>query len=97
MASAWWDTKSPQIAQGVVSSGDSGKCWDPEEGGSGSVPARGPKSGASRRVASRQKGKQPEKRRNVGMLSKLPDMPLDIVYEVSSGIIPITDGRILYL
>ena len=97
MASAWWSMKSPQIAQGDLSSGDSGKYWDQEEGGSGSVPARGPKSGASRRVASRQKGKQPEKRRNVGMLSKLPDMPLDILYEVSSGIIPITDGRILYL
>ena len=94
MVSAWWNAKSPQIAQGDVSPGGSGKYYDPERDGSGSVTAQGPKSGASRKVTSRQKGKQSEKRRDVGMLSKLPDMPLDILYEVSSRIISTTDGRV---
>ena len=94
MASAWWNTKSLQIAQGDVYSGGGGKHYNPEKEGSGSVTAQGPKSGTSRKVASRRKGKQSEKGRNVGMLSKLPDMPLDILYEVSSRIISVTNGRI---
>ena len=93
MASAWWNAKSPQIAQGDVSPGGSGKYYDPERDGSGSITAQGPKSGASRKVTSRQKGKQSEKRRDVGMLSKLPDMPLDILYEASHRIISGTDDH----
>ena len=93
MAPVWWSPKLPQIVQGGASSGGSGKYYSPEKGGSGSVTARGLKSGTWRKVASRQKEKQPEKRHN-GMLSKLPDMPLDVLYEVSFRIISVTTGMI---
>jgi hypothetical protein len=74
--------KSHRIFREDVSSGDSGEDYDSEEG-LGSVTRGGRESGASRIVTSKQKGKQPEKRRNAGKLSKLPGMPLDVLYEVS--------------
>ena len=94
MTPAWWSPKLPQIAHGGTSSGGSGKHYGPEKDGSGSVTAQGLKSGTWRKAASRQKEKQPEKRCNAGMLSKLPDMPLDVLYEVSFRIISVTTSTI---
>ena len=82
MPPARQNTKSRQIAQDDAFRGD-GEDYDLEEGGSCSVTKRGSKSKAPRKVASKWKGKQSEKHNNVGKLSKLPDMPLDILYEVS--------------
>jgi len=75
--------KSRQVVQEDTSASDSGEDYHPEEDGPDSVVARGPKSRASTRTTSKQKGKQHQKRRNAGKLSRLPDMPLDILYEVS--------------
>jgi len=50
--------------------------------GSDSVAARGPKSIAPIKATPKKKGKQPEKCRNAGKLSRLPDMPSDVLYEV---------------
>jgi len=76
-------TRLRQIAQENVSRGDEDEDYDSEEERSRPVTKRGPKPKAPRKVASKWKGKQPEKRRNAGKLSKLPDMPLDILHEVS--------------
>ena len=95
MASARRNATLPQIPQGGVFSGDSGKAHDPETKSSGSATSRGPKSRASRKAASKQKGKQPNKRRrNIGKLSKLPGMPLDVLYEVSHRIISDPDDGV---
>ena len=77
--------QSTKHRRGDASPGDSGEDYCSEEG-SGSVAVRGPKSRTSRKATPKQKGKQPGKRRRAGKLSKLPDMPLDILYEVSYGI-----------
>ena len=71
-----------------VSCGDSDEDYDPDEKRSRPATERGSKSRASKKVASKQKGKRPEKRRKAVKLSKLPDMPLDILYEVGHGSIP---------
>lgn len=85
MLSVQQKKKLRQTTHGDVSYDDSDEDYDPEEGGSRSVTEKGSESStkASRKTASKRKGKQPEKRRNAGKLSKLPDMPLDILYEVS--------------
>ena len=91
-------TRSPGITQGDDSSGDNGERHGPETSENevtASVTARGPKLKASRKVASGRKGKRPEKRRGEGELSKLPDAPLDILYEVSPRINPVTDDGVL--
>jgi len=82
-------TKSRRIVQGDPPPGDGGDGYEPEKVGSGSTTIQGPKSGEA---TSKQKGKQPEKRRKAGKLSKLPDMPLDVLYEVSYGIKSIIHG-----
>jgi hypothetical protein len=96
MASERRSTGSSRIAQGDISSGDSGEDedYDPEKDCSGSVTAQKPKSRASRKATSKQKGKQPEKRRNAGSLSELPDMPLDTLYEVNRRTISVTNDEI---
>jgi hypothetical protein len=94
MVSARRNTKPPQITQGGVSSGGSGGDYGLEKEGSGSVIARRTKSRASGKASSKQKGKQPEGRRNTGKLSKLPDMPLDVLYEVGYGINSATDDGV---
>ena len=82
-------TKSPQTVRGITS-GDIGKDDDPEKRGLPSFPTRGPKPGASGKTTSKRKGK----RRDVGKLSRLPDMPLDIIYDVSYRIVSIAnDGK----
>ena len=71
--------------------GDSGEVHRSEEADPDPLTAR--RSGKPRapgKVTSKQKGKRREGRRNAGKLSKLPDMPLDILYEVSHRIIFIT-------
>ena len=85
MLSARRNTKVHRTVQEDVSCGDSNKDCDPDEECSRPVTERGSKPRASKKVASKQKGKQPEKRRNAGKLSKLPDIPLDILYEVGRG------------
>jgi len=95
MVSAEHCTKLPGITQGDDSSGDSGEHYGPEkaeEEATGSVMPRRPKPKVSRKVASKGKGRQLEKRHDEGELSKLPDMPLDVLYQVSPRInsIPMT-------
>ena len=82
MVSAQRNTKSPQIFQEDVSSSDSDEDYHSAED-SRSVMTGGNKSRTSRTTTSKQKGKQPQKRRYAGKLSKLLDMPLDVLYEVS--------------
>jgi len=87
--------KSPQTVRGV-SSGDISKDYDLEKWSSASLPApRGPKSRASGITTSKQKGKQPGKRRDAGKLSRLPDMPLDVMYDVSYRIVSVASGGII--
>ena len=74
-------------------SGDSGEDYDPEEKGSGHSMAQKPKPRTSAKATSKQKGKQRGGRCNVGKLSKLLDMPLDTLYEVSHRIISVTDDH----
>jgi len=81
MLPTWQDAK--QIAQDDVSRGDGDEDCDSEEGGSRPVTKIGPIPKVPRKAASEWKGKQPEKYRDAGKLSKLPDMPLDILYDVS--------------
>lgn len=76
-------TNSRQVVQEAVPSSDSGEDYDPEKEPSCSVVTRGSKSRTARKATVKEKGKQPEKRRNAGKLSRLPDMPLDVLYEVS--------------
>ena len=84
-------TKPHQVVREDSPSGDGGEGCGPERGPS-SVTTRGPKSRASRKATStQQKGKQPERCRNVGRLSKLPDMSLDILSDVSYRVTPVTD------
>ena len=49
----------------------------------------GPKSRALGNTTSKQKGGQPRKHRDAGKLSRLPDMPLDIMYDVSCRIVSV--------
>jgi len=82
MDSVQRSTKPPDIAQDLPF-GISGEDHGPEERSSSSITARGQKTTASRKVTSRGGGEQPEECRNVGELSRLPDIPLDILYEVT--------------
>jgi len=75
-------SRSRQTVQGYVS-GDGSDDYKSEEEGPNSPTVQGPKSTPSRQAAAKQKGKQPEKHRNTGKLSKLSGIPLDILYEVS--------------
>ena len=84
-------TKLHRIVREDLPSGDSGEDYDPEEKGSGHSMAQKPRTSA--KATSKQKGKQRGGRRNVGKLSKLPDMPLDILYEASHRIISGTDDH----
>jgi len=88
MVSTRRSAKSRQNA----SSGDNGSDYHPEleEGGSGPLTARGFRfeSRSSRRALT-QKGKQPERCRITGRLSKLPGMPLDVLYEIFSLVHPV--------
>lgn len=79
--SAQPNTKSRQIVQEDVSDGnvDEGS----NSGGSRSVTTGGHKS-----TTLEQKGKQPEENRNMGQLSKLPKMPLNVLYEVRHKVDP---------
>jgi len=90
MVSTRQGTKSCQIVQDDPS-GDNGEDYGPEEEGSGSIMTQESKSKASGKAVSKQKGKQPERRRGTGRLSKLPDMPLDVLYEVRRTLGPITN------
>jgi len=86
MVSTRQSTKSREVAQEGASSGDSGEDYDPG-GRSGPATARSSKSRASITPISKQKGKQPEKRRYGGKLSRSPVVPLDVLYEVIYGLI----------
>lgn len=98
MAPAEQRTESPGITEGDDLSGDNREHNGPEKAekeATGSVMAHGHKPEALGKVASKRKGKQPKKHRDEGGLSKLPDMPLDILYEVRPGVNSVTDdGRI---
>ena len=59
-----------------------------------SVTRHGPKSGPLSVAIPKENEKQPGRHHKVGGLSKLPDMSLDILYEVSPGIISVTDDGI---
>lgn len=87
---------SSQIAQGGGSSGGSGECYDSEGEGEGSVTKREARSKVSRKPTSKQKGKETAKHREAGKLSKLPDIPLDVLYEVKDRILPsLTTGSMI--
>ena len=88
MVSTRQSTKRRQTVREGAHLGDSGEDYDPGDESSGLPKARRPKPRASGKGTSEQKGKQRGGRRNAGRLSKLPDMPLDILYEVSGGIVP---------
>ena len=75
------NTEPPQAVQGCVSCDDTEGYDFKEESGSSTTCQR-PKTRAPRDLTSNEKEKQPERRRNAGKLSRLPDMPLDILYEV---------------
>ena len=77
MVSTRRNAKIHQIVQGVPCD-DSGEDCDHDGLGSSSVTAQRPGSRAPKKAVSKQKGKH----RIAGKLSKLPDMPLDILYEV---------------
>lgn len=91
MVSTQQSTESYQVVGEGGPPGDSGEDYDPEES-SGPLAARRPKPRLSGKGAPKQKGKQCGGRRYVGRLSRLPDMPLDILYEVR--IISVTDHRV---
>ena len=80
--------KSLGITQGDGSSEDTEKT---EKEAVGSVTAHEPKPRASGKAASKRKGNQPEKHHGRGELSLLPDIPLDVLYEVSPRIDSVTD------
>lgn len=86
-------TKFPQTVRGVTS-GDIGKDEDPEKRGSAAFSARGPKFRVSGNTASKKKWKHPGTRRDAGRLSRLPDMPLDVMYDVSYRIASIAGGGV---
>ena len=89
-------TKKPrQDAPEDVIPGNGGDDYDAEEESLGPPKARRPKPRASGKEASKEKGKQRRGRRNAGRLSKLPDMSLDILYEVSYGISSVTDDGVI--
>jgi len=79
--SAQSNTKSRQIVQEDVSASnvDEGS----GSGGSRSVTTRGHKPRVSTTTTLERKGEQPEEHRNIGQPSKLPKMPLNVLYEVS--------------
>ena len=89
MVSTRRSTKVRQVSLEDDNSGDRGKNHGPEEG-SGPLAAQRPKPRASGKAASKQKGK----RCNAAKLSKLPDMPLDVLYEVSYRIVFLTDDTV---
>ena len=94
MSLAQRSATSSQIAQGGGFSGGSGECYDSE--GEGSVTKREARSKVSRKPTSKQKGKQTAKHREAGKLSKLPDMPLDVLYEVKDRILSsLTTGSMI--
>jgi len=93
MLSAQRNTKSRQIFREDVSSGDSDEDYDSGDD-SRSVTTGGNKPRALRTTTLKQKGKQPQKRRYAGKLSKLLDMPLDVLYEVSHRTDSFTKDRI---
>ena len=97
MTSARWNGKSPQAVQSGVSSGVIDKDYDLEKRSSVSDIARAHKSRSEGKDISKQRGKQPGKLRNAGKLSKLPDMPIDIMYDVSYSLMRFvsiaSDGR----
>jgi len=82
--------RSVKACQNGVPLSDNGADYRPEEGGSGPVTARALRleSRTLRKATLTQKGKQPKRRRNKGKLSKLLDMPLDVLYEVSYRVVP---------
>lgn len=85
--------KVPQTVRGVSSGDRASRGYDLEKWQAAPFPApRGPKSRASESITSKQKGKQPGKRRDAGNLSRLPDMPLDVMYDVSYRIVSIAGG-----
>ena len=80
-----------QAIQEGARSNDGGEDCDTREEGPDPTTGQGRKSGALRKVTPKQNGKQRGKRRNAGNLSLLPDMPLDILREVSAWTISVTD------
>lgn len=90
MVSTRRSTKSRELIQEDVSSGDIREDYDPGEC-SGPASSRSSKSKASINSISKQNGKQPRGRRSAGRLPKLPVVPLDILYEVIYGLIHIAD------
>jgi len=92
MVSTRQGRKPRQVIRESTPSGDSGEDHDPDEERLDPVTARRPKSRAPEQITQKQKGKRPEKRRNARKLSKLLDMPLDVLYEVSYRFTSVTDG-----
>jgi len=94
MVSTRRNTKPREVTQEGASFGNSGEVHHPgEHSRPASIPSS--KSKASITLISRQKGKQLEKRRSVGKLSKLPVLPPDVLYEVIYGPVHIADGVLL--
>ena len=85
MASVRRSIRSSQAVQGGVD-------YDPEKQGSGSVKPR-PEGPKSKTPGTEQEGKQSRKNPSAGALSVLPDMPLDVLYDVSCRIVSIADEK----
>ena len=56
--------------------------------------AHEPKSRALKTSISKKSGNQSGECHNAGELSRLPDLPLDVLYEVRHGIISVTDNGV---
>jgi len=96
MVSAQRSSKRLRTARNGRSSGGGSGDQEPgpEASGLSSGKTRGPKSGASGAAAPKENGKQPWRHNDVGELSKLLEMPLDVLYEVSPGIVSVADDGI---
>ena len=88
MVPAGRSATSRQVIREGVPLDNNSENYNPEGEGSDPSMTRRP---TPREGTSKQKGKQRGGRRNTGKLSKLPDMPLDILYEVSYRTISVTD------
>lgn len=76
------NTEPPQTVQEGVFCDDTEGYGYTEDSGSTTACQRPKPRAPTRDLTSNEKEKQPERRRNAGKLSRLPDMPLDILYEV---------------
>jgi len=91
VASARRSVRSLQTVR-CIPSGDSDQDDGPGKGLGSVVPPKESKSRTPRKPAKEEKGKGLEKNRNAGNPSMLPDMPFDVLYDVSCRTISSAGG-----